>query len=92
MGRPKQSRTWEYHIGAWEKARKSIQERVSTIYMNPPILANRYPTIHQMPLADRLKKATSQLSDWLHRLDSDCAAVNYIQNRVFLLQTSLVQH
>ena len=51
-----------------EKARQIIHGKVRVLYANPPKLAPRYPPLTRIPLDDSLRRTTTQLNDWIHRV------------------------
>jgi len=50
-------------------ARQNICQWVHDLYKHPPRLAKRYPPITNIPIEQRLRKTTQQLTDWLTRVD-----------------------
>jgi hypothetical protein len=52
-----------------KKAREAVIARVRDTYKQPPNLAARYPSIFEVSLDNRLKCTTSQLTEWLQRIE-----------------------
>ena len=47
-----------------EKQREAVITKVRDTYKNPPVLASRYPSIYEVPLENRLRRTTTQLTEW----------------------------
>mmetsp|Transcript_5532 Transcript_5532/g.8164 ORF Transcript_5532/g.8164 Transcript_5532/m.8164 type:complete len:185 (+) Transcript_5532:530-1084(+) len=53
---------------ARQKLRDSVEAKVKALYARHPILLARYPSVHSMPLAARLKKPTLVLQMWIKQV------------------------
>ncbi len=52
-----------------EKIRQAVEKKVTDIYSRPPILAKRYRPVQEIALEVRLRQSTTQLRDWIDRID-----------------------
>jgi hypothetical protein len=68
MGWPQPPCTRKTAEEARIKAREAVLNKVKHLYKHPPKLASRYQSIFNIPMEQRLKRTTKQLTDWLHRI------------------------
>lgn len=61
-------------------ARAAVLRQVADLYKKPPTLAKRYACVTDIPIANRIKKPTAQLQQWLERIKHQIKVSKYLCN------------
>jgi hypothetical protein len=63
---------------AKEKLRAMVEDKVIQIYNKPPKLAPRYQRITDIPLQHQLNRSTTELQDWVSRIQHQVKVTEFL--------------